>query len=760
MKKLLLTFAACVCGTISAYSVPACPIPEQVEQPDGTVLSVQLHGDEFLNYSTTSDGYTVVKNTEGFYVYAIENAGKLIPSTRIAHDLQNRESDEIAYLSTVEKHLRPVETSASAQMRDIRKSFSAHPLLHNEGKYDIKNFRGLVILVEYNDRKFIRDDAHDFFNKLINQKNYDGYMTTAQIPEKVECTGSVKDYYYDNSMGQFDPEFDVVGPVTIDYSQYSAGGSTNGQILAMAACKAADDLVDFSKYDRNGDNKVDMVFFIFAGHGANYSGNDSRLLWPHASRITTQRLDNVFLGRYACSTELYGRQTTEILDGIGTMCHEFSHVLGLPDEYDTDYEKSGGQSVHPERWSIMAGGSYLNKSRTPAGYTLYERYALGFANPEKIEKGGDFTLEALGTSNSGYRIDSPINNEYFLFENRQKTKWDSYLLGHGMLVFRVDSTNVDVWENNKINCNPAHNYLELLRANPNVASSGSVTDSEGDPFPGSGKVTIIDNNTTPNLRSWTGTSSPLIISDITEAADGTISFSVKDDSTPTLYEDFESMSLTDNDVEDLQGKFCKWSLSAGARIASVADGNGKGSKAVAMVRKSEICTSVIEHKVNTISFDIYNPTSSGSIFRCYYSTDEGSSWVAMTSVDGISNISITGGSHQRITYATTVENPMFRIMEYTGSSTNHCFIDDVKIMYDKEESGVAGIASDSETFTVKCTGNELVVTTGKGSPIRVYNANGTIVAETNPENGEARISLSQRGFYIVAQESASVKVIY
>ena len=89
--------------------------------------------------------------------------------------------------------------------------------------------------------------------------------------------------------------------------------------------------MNYKYYDRYGDGTVDMVFFLFAGGGSNFSGNDSRLLWPHASTVLSKSLDGVRFGRYACSTELYGRPQSKIIDGIGTICHEFSHVLGIAD---------------------------------------------------------------------------------------------------------------------------------------------------------------------------------------------------------------------------------------------------------------------------------------------------------------------------------------------------------------------------------------------------------------------------------------------
>lgn len=765
MRKLFLSLLVGLSSAVASYAVPACPIPEKVMQPDGSVVTVRLVGDESLNYTTTADGYTVVKNSNGYYVYAIEQNGSLVASSLVAKDASMRSTADKAFLSNVPKQLKPAVTARGAELRSAVKSMGAHPLLHGNGKYDISNFRGLIILVEYADLSFSRTDINNIFNDMVNKKNYDGFMSAALIPEKIEYTGSVRDYYFDNSMGKFDPQFDVVGPVKIGYSQYDAESSTNGKALVAAAAKAADGLVNFADYDRDGDGTVDMVFFIFAGYGANYSGNDSRLLWPHASTMFGVRLDGVALSRYACSTEMYGRQGSETIDGIGTVCHEFSHVLGLPDEYDTDYASSGGQSVHPATWSIMAGGSYRNKSRTPVGYTLYERYALGFANPKVIDAAGDFELKALNSSNEGYRINSAIKDEFFLIENRQQTGWDQYLLGHGMTVTRVDSTDVDVWENNKINCNPAHNYLELLRANPKTSASGTtttVTDSDGDPFPGSGNVTEISNDTKPSLRSWTKTSTPIYIKNIAESADGVITFSVVNDDIKLFVEDFEDMPVTTGNGKTVDGKFCQWTIDNGASVVEPKEGFGNGSRVLSFVKKSEATTSQLVGKVASVSFTAYNTSSSMAILRCYSSTDDGATWVAMKNVDGVDNITLSGNSTLQVFFNTQLDKPKFKFMQYTGSNSVPCYIDDVTVTFEKSGAVESVVAdSDASALTAYCAGGNLVVTTADGNnAVEVYNASGVLVARLQPVDGTAAVTLPARGFYIVSQSGRSAKVIY
>ena len=525
MNRLYLLITVILANICTAMAVPAKKDTVRIQQPDGSYVSICLHGDEYLHFNTTADGYSVVKDSRGYYVYAELEKGQLVPTTQVAHETGMRTAEEKAYLQKRKKFMIP---ELERPVADIKQAVSERRMqrLAKAPGFDYGNFKGLIILVEYNDQSFSRSDYVNVINDMVNQPDYTGYDDTADG----RFTGSVRDYFYDNSNGVFSPQFDIVGPVKVNRSKYYINGTNNATQLIYDVVTAADSLVDFSQYDRDGDGEVDMIYFIFAGAGSNYGGNDQRLIWPHAFYVYNPRnpyipvtKDGVRLGSYACSTELAGPERWGTLDGIGAIVHEFSHVLGLPDLYDTDYEGSGGESKHPDEWSVMAGGNYHNNSRTPVAYSIYERYALGFAMPERITEEGHLTLEAIDNGNMGYRIDTQVNKEFFLLENRQNTtKWDKYLSGHGMLVMRVDSTNANVWVNNTVNNNPAHNYLELVRA------GGKTAPAAADPFPGTRNVRALNNTTSPaNLLTWAGKETFWALENITES-NGVISFDVID----------------------------------------------------------------------------------------------------------------------------------------------------------------------------------------------------------------------------------------
>ena len=515
-------------------AVPAYHGTAKVRQPDGSFITLRLHGDEWLNFNTTIDGYSVVKDYRGYYVCAELKDGKLQSTARVAHDVSERSVDEQAFLSHVKKYQAPEMSASMAEMKArVETAGAQRRAQRRAAHYDFSKFKGLIVLVQFNDKEFSRPDYKDIITDMVNMKDYKGY-------DNQKRPGSVRDYFSDNSDGKFQPEFDVVGPYTVDFSQYDCNieGVTCSEVL-LAALDSADVDVNYKNYDGDGDGMVDLVFFVIAGNGANYSGNDENLWWPHRSQIWNRkeyakggdpyiRKDGVLLWDFASSTELagYTSQPKSIyIDGIGTICHEFSHVLGLPDFYDSNYEEDG-ESITPGDWSLMAKGSYLDNGFTPAGYSLFERYSVGFTDePKKITAEGSYTLDPLHLSHTGFRIDSPEKNEFFLFENRQNGlfKWDAYLPGHGLLVYRVDQSNKNVWQRNTVNANAERNYYELVRAGgPEKANTNY------DVFPGRGKVTTIHNSTKPaNLKTWSGKATKWGLFNIRES-NGVVSFDVQD----------------------------------------------------------------------------------------------------------------------------------------------------------------------------------------------------------------------------------------
>ena len=668
MRKLIFLLALAMCSVSQMLAVPAAPYPVQKTQPDGSTLTVHINGDEFYHFYTTTDGYTVVKNDLGCFTYAQRVEGRLVPTAIVAHNPAERNATEQLYLSTLPKRLTDAVQVAEAKAEKAKRQVAPKAL------FDYSAFRGLIVLVQFNDYTFSRSDANAFYSAMVNQKGYTGFVNEdGSAANFGNFTGSVRDYYEDNSNGMFAPTFDVVGPITVPYS--ITNSYSNLSIIMRNALNQATSSygVDYTKYDADGNGYVDMVYLIFAGVGSNTGEADDHI-WPHKS--------TTFVGRfrtYACSCELLS-QRSNILDGIGTICHEFSHVLGLPDLYDTDYEQSGGQTHDPGIWDIMSGGSYNNNSRTPVGYSAYDRYSLGFLKPTVIDAAGTYSLNPLNTHNEAMLIKSPQSKEYFLLENRQKSRWDAYMPGHGLLVARVDSSNATRWTNNTVNTNPERLYYELLRA-------GCVPTGEGDasdPFPGTSSITMLTNETSANLKTFAGDYNQWNLAAISET-DGVISFKVmKEGDIISDVEDFEAMPVTaTTGAADVEGKFASWTFTKCNVAAPGADTKADGTHSVQMKLPSQFTTSATYYDAYQLSAKVFNPGSATIKLAMQYSTDDGASWIPVK-VMGETTQSVKGGVTVTLFWPVSIsknEAVKYRLAMTGGSKTVASYIDNFTIYY-------------------------------------------------------------------------------
>ena len=366
----------------------------------------------------------------------------------------------------------------------------------------------LVVLAEFSNARFAMSNPKEAFSNLLNQEGYSSYG----------ATGSCKDYFKDNSMGAFSPEFVVYGPAKLPntFEKYGAndiqGRDVAPEQMIIDACQALDGEIDFSQFDINKDGKVDNVYVFYAGYGAADGGGASRI-WPHASDLTNKHivLDGVELGSYACSNEV-NFETKEIT-GIGVFTHEFCHVLGLPDLYDT----AGSGAFTPGSWCLMDYGEYNNHGKTPPCLTAFERMSLGWLTPEELTDPANCSLEPI-SENKAYRISTNADNEFFLLENRQNQGWDNFLEGYGMLVWHIDYDNT-IWNNNSVNNISFHQRVDILEAD-NVKDLKTVA---GDAFPGTAGVTQITDDTNPNMRTWAGIGFGKTITSI-EETDGIVHF--------------------------------------------------------------------------------------------------------------------------------------------------------------------------------------------------------------------------------------------
>ncbi|MCC8117352.1 MAG: M6 family metalloprotease domain-containing protein [Bacteroidales bacterium] len=473
MSRLSSFLISLLC-VLAMRAVPARPVPFIIAQEDGTQVEVCLMGDEYFHFFLTKDGVPLIE----------DDKGRLLESTFSTVDSLWKESRTFDSLW--------IEGLASASRKAVsKKAFSGQK-------------RGLVILMQFDDYDFTYSQAD-----IDDQFNLFGYSKNGHF-------GSVHDYFLDQSYGEFDLQFDVVGPYTaaksLQYYGINSGSATDIHIgeLVTEGCLMADDEVDFADYDWDGDGEVEQIFVVYAGYGE-AAGAPSYTVWPHKSSLEScsrrgdgsgaLMLDGVTVNVYACSSELAGRNGTS-LNGIGTACHEFSHCLGLPDLYDVNYAGGVGMSY----WDLMASGSYNGpemNGEVPCGYSAYERQWAAWLDYEVLDEMCRIqNMPCLGDSPKAYVVYNDGHpDEYFVLENRQNRGWFSYVGSsqdcHGLLVTHVDY-NANAWDKNLVNVMKKHQRLSWVPADCDygtmVASSSgkqlqpSAEELEGDLFPGSQSV--------------------------------------------------------------------------------------------------------------------------------------------------------------------------------------------------------------------------------------------------------------------------------
>ncbi|MDE7443965.1 MAG: hypothetical protein K2M65_07365, partial [Muribaculaceae bacterium] len=322
------------------------------------------------------------------------------------------------------------------------------------------------------------------------------------------------------------------------------------------------------------------------------------------------------------------------------------------------------------------------------------------------------------------------------------------------------STSVDMWEKNKVNAYVNHNYYELLRANPAYNNKGQIIDSPGDAFPGTGNITQLTNTTEPSLRSWTGLETGLIINDIAELPDGRISFTTKPDSPESLFEDFEKCQPTEGAQTTIQGNFCSWALSDGAKIESISDLND-GKRSVAMTMGASMTSAPINQEVDFILVDFYNPTYYLTTMTCQYSPDNGKTWHNLNTIDNEDQVRIASKTNSHVIFkAQTPANYNYRFTEIIGNRTS--YIDNISFLINKKASSSTDqiISDKTNGIHVTLNGSDLSVICEDDQPVTVYTADGRIITTIMPTDGYAICRLPHHGVYIIRQASNAIKILY
>lgn len=487
MRHTLHIVTLLMAFSIRLSAVPALPTSRMIVQKDSTRLMVFLQGDEHSHCFFTSDYIPVAEGEDGSYYYMLVKNDELRLSTMIAHEESERSQEENDFVNKYTRNALNflsehwMEKAEKANSIRLQKAAKVSKRRLGEPKTYVGSKKGLVILVNYANKKMYLSNAKDYFNRMFNEEGF----------HENNAIGSVHDYFYDQSYGQFNLTFDVVGPVTVsnNFGYYGSngtslnGGDQRAYEMIVEACQLVDDQVNYADYDWDNDGEVDQVFVIYAGYGE-ASGGASNTIWPHESHLEyyesgVLHCDGVTINTYACSCELTGGSGTT-LNGMGTACHEFSHCLGLPDFYDTGYNGGFGMNY----WDLMSSGSYSGPEgigEVPTGYSAYEKWFAGWLDFQELNSPCIINnMPCIGDEPVAYAIyNDNHRDEYFLLENRQNTRWysyvDTYENCHGLLVTHVDYSET-AWRNNKVNSSSKHQRMTIVPAD---MSYGSIVSSEG-----------------------------------------------------------------------------------------------------------------------------------------------------------------------------------------------------------------------------------------------------------------------------------------
>ncbi|WP_082030855.1 M6 family metalloprotease domain-containing protein [Prevotella pectinovora] len=497
MKRILISAVLSLCAAMT-FAIPAKKSWKVVSQSDGTTIKVSQAGDEHLHYYITEDNVPLYKAADNRYCYLTIENGKLHNSGVLAHESAARSAKELQVMNTIHD-LAPIARQMAAKKRSAAKRCVRPDRLPS--KDDISVFKGskkaLVILAAFSDKSFSKgDDAIvKFYDEVLNQEGY----------SQNGAAGSVHDYFKDMSRGEFDLTFDIVGPVKVSKSATYYGGPSPimggvdhiGEFITEAIKKADEKCdIDWKKYDWDDDGEVEQVFVLYAGYGQ-ATGGPTGTIWPNAWTLDEAlqnsdgnggfSIDGVFINQYACSNELYLDSGTVPM-GLGVFCHEFSHCMGLPDMYDTNY----GSTPTMGDWDLLAGGSYNGPQGIgwcPAGWTSYERAYAGWLELTELKagdiiKGMTSLEEADGKAYVIYNDNH--KDEYYLLENHKGMGWDKYTPENGLLIIHVDYDK-DLFDNNIVNSKgeftPAEGYDRYFtNDHPRMAPFSRVRSIQNDTY--------------------------------------------------------------------------------------------------------------------------------------------------------------------------------------------------------------------------------------------------------------------------------------
>tara|TARA_B100001250_G_scaffold366024_1_gene347120 strand:+ start:5515 stop:8205 length:2691 start_codon:yes stop_codon:yes gene_type:complete len=490
MNKTKLQIIFFIILTSSIYSDLADPRPFITSQPNGIEIEILNRGNHLQGWHEFN-GWTIVKNSENWWVYAQSNNGRLLNPSSILVGIDPTPDN---FSQEIQKGIRPDAI--------VLEDNSPIPNI-NSTRTD--TFHVPLVLVDFPDNSATYDSSE--FDLLMNQEGYTHL--------NYENTGSFRDYYQEISHDQFLPISRVTNWITApnNHSHYSYsnpdGYSHVRELVRYLVDELEDQGFDWSKFDNDGDGYVDALNVLHQGPGAEQGDHSN--IWSHKWSLggLSVTYDGVIIDSYTMNPET---QSGNIV-AIGVLAHEFGHALGLPDLYDTDYTSTGSGA-----FSLMAGGTWGTTGNSPwhpSTMIGWCKNQLGWVEIVNIEDNqNNVEIEQSYSSNQIIRVNHPlVPEEYWLIENRQKIGSDTLLPIPGLAIWHINDDIAQGWAPNN---NEPYYGVGLEQADGMFALENGGPSNAADMFPGLLDNREFSNSTSPDTKSLYGEPSMMSLDNISD----------------------------------------------------------------------------------------------------------------------------------------------------------------------------------------------------------------------------------------------------
>ena len=369
------------------------------------------------------------------------------------------------------------------------------------------------MLVAFSDKNFTLANPQRQFDDLYNKIGYTGQGGK----------GSVKDFYLKTSYGNLAVDSIITDVITLDNTAaYYGGNDSSGndlrpqQMVVDALKKLEASGFDFSQFEGT---TIEGVTIIHAGRGEE-AGGGADTIWSHKWNITRQKFGGKYVYVYNTAPELYNNSS---ITTIGVLCHEFGHVIGLPDLYDT----TGNDSEGVGNFCLMGGGSWNysggNPGNSPSLFSVWCKKELGYVTIQNLPNNSVVNIGTASEDDSAFYKFSGSNfnaKEYFLIENRQGTSFDAGLPGpnRGILIWHIDETRTN-------NDNASRYMVDVEEADGSNDLALKNNRGKDSHYFRAGNKTEFTDSTNLNSKSYSGLSSGNPITNIS-ASTSVMTFTV------------------------------------------------------------------------------------------------------------------------------------------------------------------------------------------------------------------------------------------